>query len=295
MNPGPSSKHTINSVAVLGAAAMGARIAAHFANAGLHCWLLDIAPTELTPEEKTRGLSLTDPRVRSRTSRAGLEAAQKARPAAFFTPAAASRITIGNFEDNLAWCAQADWIIEAVAENLAIKRSLLQKVAAHRRPGTIVTTNTSGLPIHQIAQGLDQDFQQHWAGTHFFNPPRYMKLVELIPGPATFSEVLETLADFCDRRLGKGVVRAKDTPNFIANRIGTFSMLTSLSLMVRFGMIVEEVDACTGPAIGCPNAATFPTPDLVGLAVLPSVLVHISAHPPSHRAPETIPPPPLVP
>src|SRR5260370_13570304 len=150
MNPGPSSKHPINSVAILGAGTMGARIAANFANAGLHCWLLDIAPTELTPEEKARGLSLTDPRVRNRIVRAGLEAAQKARPGAFFTPAAASRITIGNFEDNLAWCAQPDWIIEAVAQNLAINRTLRQQVAAHRRPGTIITTNTSGLPIHQI-------------------------------------------------------------------------------------------------------------------------------------------------
>ncbi len=294
MNPGPSSKHTINSVAILGAGTMGARIAAHFANAGLHCWLLDIAPTELTPEEKTRGLSLTDPRVRNRIVRAGLEAAQKARPAAFFTPAAASRITIGNFEDNLAWCAQADWIIEAVAENLAIKRSLLQKVAAHRRPGTIVTTNTSGLPIHQIAQGFDQDFQQHWAGTHFFNPPRYMKLVELIPGPATFSEVLETLADFCDRRLGKGVVRAKDTPNFIANRIGTFSMLTSLSLMARFGMSVEEVDACTGPAIGWPKSATFRTADIVGLDVLVNVVRNIYDNAPNDESRELYRVPPLV-
>src|SRR5689334_2667463 len=167
MKPGPQ----IKSVAVLGAGTMGARIAAHFANAGVHCWLLDIAPSELTPDEKARGLTLADPRVRNRIVRAGSEAAQKARPAALFTPATAARITIGNFEDNLAWCAQADWIIEAVAENLAIKRGLLQKVASHRRPGTIVSTNTSGLPIHQIASGFDDDFQRHWAGTHFFNPP----------------------------------------------------------------------------------------------------------------------------
>jgi 3-hydroxyacyl-CoA dehydrogenase len=254
---------------------MGARIAAHLANAGMNCWLLDVAPSELTAEEKARGLTLTDPRVRNRTVRAGLEAAQKARPAAFFTSAAANRITIGNFEDNLAWCAQADWVIEAVAENLAIKRTLLQKVAAQRRPGTIITTNTSGLPIHQIAQGFDEDFQRHWAGTHFFNPPRYMKLVELIPGPQTSPEILNVLDDFCDRRLGKGVVRAKDTPNFIANRIGTFSMLTSLSLMARFGMSIEEVDACTGPAIGWPKSATFRTADIVGLDVLANVVRNI--------------------
>jgi 3-hydroxyacyl-CoA dehydrogenase len=294
MTPGSTHKPMIKRVAVLGAGTMGARIAAHLTNAGLHCWLLDIAPSELTPEDKARGLALSDPRVRNRIVRAGLEAAQKARPAAFFTPATASRITIGNFEDNLAWCAQADWIIEAVAENLAIKRSLLQNVAAQRRPGTIITTNTSGLPIHQIAQGFDEDFQRHWAGTHFFNPPRYMQLVELIPGPATSSEVLEALADFCDRRLGKGVVRAKDTPNFIANRIGTFSMLTSLSLMTRFGMSIEEVDACTGPAIGWPKSATFRTGDIVGLDVLTNVVRNIYENTPQDESRELYRVPTLV-
>ena len=173
-----------------------------------------------------------------------------------------------------------------MAENLAIKRGLLQKVAALRRPGTIVTTNTSGLPIHQIAEGFDDDFQRHWAGTHFFNPPRYMKLVELISGPATSSEVLDVLADFCDRRLGKGVVRAKDTPNFIANRIGTFSVLTSLSLMTRFGMSIEEVDACTGPAIGWPKSATFRTADIVGLDVLANVVRNIYENTPQDESRE---------
>jgi 3-hydroxyacyl-CoA dehydrogenase len=284
----------ITSAAVLGAGTMGARIAAHLANAGIHCWLLDIAPSELTADENARGLSLSDPRVRNRIVRIGLEAAQKARPAAFFTPGTAARIIIGNFEDNLAWCAQADWIIEAVAENLAIKRSLLQKVASCRRPGSIVTTNTSGLPIHQISDGFDEDFQRHWAGTHFFNPPRYMKLVELIPGPDTSTEVLDTLADFCDRRLGKGVVRAKDTPNFIANRIGTFSMLTSLSLMARFGMTIEEVDACTGPAIGWPKSATFRTADIVGLDVLVNVVRNIYENTPHDESRELYRVPPLV-
>jgi len=294
MTPGSPAKLSIRTVAVLGAGTMGARIAAHLANAGMHCWLLDMVPSELTPDEKARGLTLTDPRVRNRIVRAGFEAAQKSRPAAFFTPATASRITIGNFEDNLAWCAQADWIIEAVAENLAIKRSLLQRVAAQRRPGTIVTTNTSGLPIHQIAEGFDDDFQRHWAGTHFFNPPRYMKLVELISGPATSPEVLDTLSDFCDRRLGKGVVRAKDTPNFIANRIGTFSMLTSLSLMPRLGMSIEEVDACTGPAIGWPKSATFRTADIVGLDVLANVVRNIYENAPQDESRELYRVPPLV-
>jgi 3-hydroxyacyl-CoA dehydrogenase len=294
MTPGSPAKPSIKTVAVLGAGTMGARIAAHLANAGINCWLLDMVPSELTQDEKARGLTLADPRVRNRIVRTGFDAAQKARPAAFFTPATASRITIGNFEDNLAWCAQADWIIEAVAENLSIKRGLLQKVAAQRRPGTIVTTNTSGLPIHQIAEGFDDDFQRHWAGTHFFNPPRYMKLLELISGPATPPEVLDALTDFCDRRLGKGVVRAKDTPNFIANRVGTFSVLTSLSLMTRFGMSIEEVDACTGPAIGWPKSATFRTADIVGLDVLANVVRNIYENAPQDESRELYRVPPLV-
>src|ERR1700741_1869173 len=161
MTPGSSAKPSIKDVAVLGAGTMGARIAAHLANAGMHCWLLDMVPSKLTPDEKSRGLTLADPWVRNRIVRAGFEAAQKARPAAFFTAATASRITVGNFEDNLTWCAQADWIIEVVAENLEIKRKLLERVAAHRRPGTIVTANTSGLLVRQIAEGCDAEFQQH--------------------------------------------------------------------------------------------------------------------------------------
>jgi len=171
----------IEKVAVLGAGTMGARIAAHFANAGIPCYLLDIAPSELNAAEKAKGLSLHSPAVRNRIVLAGLEAAKKSRPAAFFTPETARLITPGNLEDNLSWCADVDWIVEAVAENLEIKRSLFARVESVRKPGALVTTNTSGLPIHLIAEGRSDDFQHHWAGTHFFNPPRYMKLVELIP------------------------------------------------------------------------------------------------------------------
>ncbi|MCL6481551.1 MAG: 3-hydroxyacyl-CoA dehydrogenase family protein, partial [Firmicutes bacterium] len=217
--------YRIEKVTVLGAGTMGARIAAHLVNAGLACTLLDLAPRELTAEELARGLSLEHPEVRNRIARQGLEAAKKSRPAAFFTPDHAQRIRIGNFDDHLAWCAESDWILEAVAENLEIKRELLKRVEPHRRPGTIVSTNTSGLPIRQIAERCSEDFQRHFAGTHFFNPPRYLKLVELIPGPKTDPAVLAALEQVCDRRLGKGVVVAKDTPNFIANRIGTYSML----------------------------------------------------------------------
>ncbi len=253
----------IQKAAVLGAGTMGARIAAHFANAGLACFLLDIVPKEAAPAE------------RNKIVLAGLEAAKKSRPAAFFTPALAGKIAVGNFEDDLQRIAEADWIIEVVAENLEIKRGLLAKVAQYRKPGAIVTTNTSGLPVHLIAEGLPEEFQQHWAGTHFFNPPRYMKLVEVIPGPRTSPDVLAALGDFCDRRLGKGVVVAKDTPNFIANRIGTYSMLNALRLMSTLGLTVEEVDACTGPAVGWPKSATFRTADIVGLDILVHVVKNI--------------------
>src|SRR5215468_5478829 len=181
---------SIQKAVVLGAGTMGARIAAHFANAGLPCILLDIIPPDLKPEA-----SAAD---RNKIVRAGLEAAKKSRPAAFFTPALAEKISIGNFEDDLARVAEADWIIEVVAENLEIKRKLLTRVAQFRKPGAIVTTNTSGLPVHLIAEGLPAELQQHWAGTHFFNPPRYLKLVEVIPGPKTSHEVVDALSEFCD-------------------------------------------------------------------------------------------------
>jgi 3-hydroxyacyl-CoA dehydrogenase len=259
-------KRRIEKVVVLGAGTMGARIAAHFANAAVRVWLLDIVAP---------GVTSGDPAERNKIVRAGLDAAKKSKPAAFFTAALADKISIGNFEDDLQRIKDADWIIEVVAENLEIKKNLLARVAQFRKPGSIVTTNTSGLPVHLIAEGMSEEFQQHWAGTHFFNPPRYLKLVELIPGPKTLPEVLETLGEFCDRRLGKGVVVAKDTPNFIANRIGTFSMLNALRLMNKLGMTIEEVDACTGPAIGQPKSATFRTADIVGLDVLMHVVKNI--------------------
>ena len=272
----------IHKAAVLGAGTMGARIAAHFVNAGLSCLLLDIVPKD------------AEAAGRNKVVAAGLEAAKKSKPAAFFTPTLASRISIGNFEDDLPRVADADWIIEAVAENLEIKRSLLAKVAQHRKPESIVTTNTSGLPVHLIAEGLPEEFQRHWAGTHFFNPPRYMKLVEVIPGPKTLPGVLDILSDFCDRRLGKGVVFAKDTPNFIANRIGTFSMLNALRLMSTLGMTIEEVDACTGPAVGWPKSATFRTADIVGLDVLMHVVRNIYETAPDDESREAYKVPGLV-
>jgi 3-hydroxyacyl-CoA dehydrogenase len=279
-------KRRIEKAVVLGAGTMGSRIAAHFANAGLPCILLDVVPPNVPA-----GAPAAE---RNKIVRVGLEAAKKSKPAAFFTASLADKIAIGNFEDDLTRCAEADWIIEVVAENLEIKRSLLGLVARFRKPGAIVTTNTSGLPVHLIAEGMSEEFQQHWAGTHFFNPPRYLKLVEVIPGPKTSSEVVETLSDFCDRRLGKGVVIAKDTPNFIANRVGTFSMLNALRLMGTLGMTVEEVDACTGPAVGWPKSATFRTADIVGLDVLVHVVKNIYETAPKDESREMYKVPALV-
>jgi len=275
-------KHRIEKAVVLGAGTMGSRIAAHFANAGLPCVLLDIVPPNLPAGQAAD---------RNKIVRAGLEAARKAKPAAFFSSSLADKVAIGNFEDDLPRCAEADWIIEAVAENLEIKRNLLARVVQYRKPGAIVTTNTSGLPVHLIAEGMSEEFQQHWAGTHFFNPPRYMKLVEVISGPKTSADVIESLSDFCDHRMGKGVVLAKDTPNFIANRVGTFSMLNVLRLMTALGMTIEEVDACTGPAIGQPKSATFRTADIVGLDVLLHVVKNIYETVPNDESREIYKPP----
>jgi 3-hydroxyacyl-CoA dehydrogenase len=279
-------KRRIEKAVVLGAGTMGSRIAAHFANAGLPCILLDIVPPNLPANAPAA--------ERNKIVRAGLGAARKSKPAAFLTAALAEKIAIGNFEDDLARCAEADWIIEVVAENLEIKRKLLARVAQFRKPGAIVTTNTSGLPVRLIVEGMSEEFQQHWAGTHFFNPPRYLKLVEVIPGPKTSSEVVETLSEFCERRLGKGVVIAKDTPNFIANRIGTFSMLNALRLMGALSMTVEEVDACTGPAVGWPKSATFRTADIVGLDVLIHVVKNIYETAPNDESREMYKVPALV-
>src|SRR3984957_2507320 len=287
-------KKMIEKVVVLGAGTMGARIAAHIANAGVWCALLDIAPRELSADEQKRGLTLASPEVRNHIVRAGLAAAVKSKPAAFFKRGVENRIVTGNFEDDLKLCAEADWIIEVVAENLEIKRALLARVAAVRKPGTFVTTNTSGPPVHSIAEGLPAEWQQHWAGTHFFNPPRYLKLVEIIPGVATSRAVIATLSEFCDHTLGKGVVVAKVTPNFLANRIGTFSMLNAIRLMGELGMTFEEVDACTGPALGWPRSATFRLADIVGIDVLLHVIRNIYENIPNDESREIYRVPPLL-
>ncbi len=266
----------IRKVAVLGAGTMGARIAAHLANAGVPSLLLDIVPRELTADEQKRGLALSDPRVRNRFAQAGLDAALKSSPASFFVPEAARMITVGNFEDHLGGIKDCDWIIEAVSEDRSIKRVLLEKVKAVRAPGSIVSSNTSGISIAGIAEGFDENFRRHWLGTHFFNPPRYMKLLEVIPTADTAREVVDAVSRFGEIVLGKGIVLAKDTPNFIANRIGTFTTMVVFRVMLEGGYTIEEVDALTGPAIGLPKSATFRTLDIVGLDVLVHVLKNLS-------------------
>ncbi len=254
---------------------MGARIAAHLANARIPTVLLDIVPPDLTPDEQAKGLTLSDPSVRNRIAQAGLDSALKSRPAAFFVSEAAHMITVGNFEDNLNWVKDCNWIIEAVTEDRNIKRSLLEKLQPFLTPGTIVSSNTSGISIATIAESLSEDFRRHCLGTHFFNPPRYLKLLEVIPTRDTLPEVVEAIARFGDVVLGKGIVIAKDTPNFIANRIGTFVSLDVLRIMQQDGYTIEEIDALTGPAMGLPKSATFRTLDIVGLDVLAHVVKNL--------------------
>jgi len=254
---------------------MGAQIAAHLANAGVPTLLLDIPPRELTPEEQAKGLKLESPQVRGRIARGGLEAAVKAKPAAFFVPELASLVTPGNFDDDLTRIKDCDLIVEAVVENLEIKRSLFERVEQHRRPSSIVASNTSGIPIHLLAEGRSDDFKQHFLGVHFFNPPRYLHLVEIIRTEWTKPEVSCFLYGFLDQRLGKGVVPAKDRPNFIANRIGTFGALHTIKTMLDDGYSIEEVDKMTGPAVGRPKSATFRTFDIVGLDVFTHVIKNL--------------------
>ena len=256
----------INKVAILGAGTMGARIAAHFANAGVPSYLFDIVPPD------------ADAPARNKIAAAGLDAAKKSKPAAFMESSLARLVTVGNFEDDLKKLADVDWIIEAVVENLEIKRTLLRKVEAIRKPGTIVTTNTSGLPVGKIAKGFSDEFRWAWFGTHFFNPPRYMRLLEIIPTPEADQAAIDAIAHFCDVRLGKGVVIAKDTPNFIGNRIGTFSVLNVIRLMQEMDLTIEDIDALTGQAVGWPKSATFRTIDLVGLDILGHVVGNMTTN-----------------
>jgi 3-hydroxyacyl-CoA dehydrogenase len=246
----------LRKAAVLGAGTMGSRIAAHLANAGVNVLLLDLASSD---------------GARNAVADKALDALKKSKPAAFYTPSAAARIRTGNFDDDLAQLAECDWIVEAVTENLEIKQQLLTRVAPHVQPHAFLTTNTSGIPVGSIASVLPAELRRRWFGTHFFNPPRYMRLVEVIPGPDTDPAAMAALSAFLDQNLGKEVVRARDTPNFIANRIGTFFILETLRVMEEENLNVEEVDALTGTVIGLPRTGTFRLADMVGLDILSHV------------------------
>ena len=264
--------YEIRKVAVLGAGTMGAAIAAHLANVGIPSFLLDIVPPALSDDEQKRGLSLADQEVRNRIARLGLERCLKARPSNLYHPDLARLIRVGNLEDNFEWVGEADWVIEAVVERLDIKQPLMARIDEVRSPQGIVSTNTSGIPVGMIAEGRSPGFRAHFLGTHFFNPPRYLQLLELIPTGDTDPDLVGFLWRFCEDRLGKGVVACKDTPNFIANRILSVAGSIGMNYALAEGYSVEEVDALTGPAIGRPKTATFRLNDLIGI----DVLAHVS-------------------
>jgi 3-hydroxyacyl-CoA dehydrogenase len=258
---------TIKRVAVIGAGTMGGGIAAVVANAGIPVYLLDVAPTELTPEEERAGLKLQDPSVRNRIINNLFDRLKKRHPPAFLTPETADLVTTGNLEDDFEWIAEADWIVEAIVEQLEPKRALMARIEKMRKPGSIVSSNTSGLPIASIGAETSNEFKEHLLGTHFFNPPRYMKLLEVIPTPQTKPKVIKTITDFATDQLDKGVVICKDTPNFIANRYGSITGAIALEYILRNGYTVEEADAIMGPVIGRPKTGIFRLQDLVGLDV----------------------------
>lgn len=265
------NKH-IKKVAVIGSGIMGSGIACHFANIGVEVLLLDIVPRELNDKEKAKGLTLEDKVVRNRMVNDSLTAALKSKPSPIYHQKFANRITTGNLEDDIAKVSKVDWIIEVVVERLDIKKQVFENLEKYRTPGTLITSNTSGIPIKFMSEGRSEDFQKHFCGTHFFNPARYLKLFEIIPGPKTSPEVLEFLNGYGEKFLGKTSVVAKDTPAFIGNRIGIFSIQSLFHMVKEMDMTVEEVDKLTGPVIGRPKSATFRTVDVVGL----DTLVHVA-------------------
>src|SRR2546427_4030519 len=261
----------IRKAAVIGAGNMGAQIAAHLANVGIPSLLLDVPPTELTPDEQKRGLTLKDRDVRNRVTKALFERARKLSPSPFFVPESAGLIILGNVEDDLAAVKDADWIIEAVLERMDLKRDIHRKIAAYARPDAIVTTNTSGLSVNGMTDTLPRDHRRRFFGTHFFNPPRYLPVLEIIPTTDTDAALLDAFSEFSEGVLGKGVVRCKDTTGFIANRIGCFAMQHVMWLTLEEGLGFDEVDAITGQAIGRPKSATFRLCDLVGVDLMVQV------------------------
>ncbi|TYP71671.1 3-hydroxyacyl-CoA dehydrogenase/enoyl-CoA hydratase family protein [Aquimarina intermedia] len=265
-------KRRIKKVAVVGSGIMGSGIACHFANIGVEVLLLDIVPRELNDKEKAKGLTLEDKVVRNRLVNDALTASLKSKPSPIYHQKFANRITTGNLEDDIAKVSEVDWIIEVVVERLDIKKMVFENLEKHRTPGTLITSNTSGIPIKFMNEGRSEDFQKHFCGTHFFNPPRYLKLFEIIPGPNTAPEVLDFLNSYGEQYLGKTSVVAKDTPAFIGNRVGIFSIMSLFHMVKDMDLTIEEVDKLTGPVIGRPKSATFRTVDVVGL----DTLVHVA-------------------
>ncbi len=265
------SKRIIKKVAVLGSGVMGSRIACHFAGIGLQVLLLDIAPASLTPAEEAKGVALDHPAVKNRIVNEALAAAIKSNPSPVYHKDVIKKIATGNFTDNMKDIAGCDWIIEVVVERLDIKQSVFAEVEKYRKPGTLITSNTSGIPIHLMAEGRSDDFKKHFCGTHFFNPPRYLRLLEIIPTPHTDAEVIDFLMHYGDLYLGKTTVLCKDTPAFIANRIGVYGIMAIFGLVEKMGLTIDEVDALTGPIIGRPKSATFRTADVVGIDTLVKV------------------------
>ena len=277
-------KRHIKKVAVLGSGVMGSRIACHFANIGVQVLLLDIVPKELNDTEKKKGLTLESKAVRNRIVNDALQFALKSNPSPIYKKSFASRITTGNFEDNMKDIVSCDWIIEVVIERLDIKKQVFEQVEKYRTKGTLITSNTSGIPINMMLEGRSEDFQQHFCGTHFFNPPRYLKLLEIIPTAKTKSEVVDFLMHFGNLHLGKTTVLAKDTPAFIANRIGVYSIMALFHLVEKMELTVDEVDKLTGPVLGRPKSATFRTTDVVGLDTLVHVANGLKANAPNDEA-----------
>lgn len=275
---------TIKKVAVLGSGVMGSRIACHFANIGVQVLLLDIAPKELLPAEEAKGLKLDNPAVKNRIVNSSLQAAVAANPSPLYRKADAARIKTGNFDDNLKDIAGCDWTIEVVVERLDIKKNLFERVEQYRKPGTLITSNTSGIPIHMMTEGRSDDFKKYFCGTHFFNPPRYLKLLEIIPTPDTDQSVVDFLMHYGDLYLGKTTVLAKDTPAFIANRVGVFAIMDVVQVMSQLGLTVEEVDKLTGPVIGHAKSATFRTSDVVGLDTMINVANGLAQNLPNDEA-----------
>ncbi len=262
----------IKRAAVLGSGVMGSGIAAHLANVGIPTLMLDIVPRELTEAEKKKGLTLEDPAVRNRIAASNKEKLKKQKPSPITSKKSLDLIQVGNFDDHMEQIKDVDWVIEVVVENLDIKKKVYEQVETHRTDGTLVSSNTSGISINAMAEGRSEDFKNHFLGTHFFNPPRYLKLLEVIPNKDTDPKVLDFVKTFGEDVLGKGVVEAKDTPNFIANRIGTYGLLITVKEMLKGGYSIGEVDSVTGPMIGRPKSATFRTLDVVGL----DTFVHVA-------------------